>query len=105
MNAEEYNLKEAELLKTVPAELRSWLSYLAYERGHSAGYSEVLSCLSDLVDGFPEAWKKFVAGLQVKVPEKHLNDAPVEYNNEEASAWSSGYDSCREAFLKALDEK
>ena len=39
-----------ELLAELPEELRSVVSYMAYESGHSAGEMEVLSILRGLVD-------------------------------------------------------
>jgi len=48
MTDEEFQLKQAELLKELPEEFHSTLSYLAYERGHSAGHEEVINILTDL---------------------------------------------------------
>jgi peptide subunit release factor 1 (eRF1) len=37
------------------------------------------------------------AAAPVALAEKTLNDAPAGYDNSEASAWASGYNSCLEA--------
>lgn len=59
MTPEEFNKQETELLNKVPQEFRGWLSYYAYEQGHSAGYEEVLSYLRELIYELVPAMNKF----------------------------------------------
>lgn len=47
------------LLSSVPEDFRSTLSYMAYERGHSAGEDEVTSILEGLVNDLRPAIMKF----------------------------------------------
>ena len=49
MDTIDYNQKEKEILSVIPKHFHSTLSYMAYERGHSAGEEEVLGCLQGLV--------------------------------------------------------
>jgi len=57
--AEKFAIEEAEVLSGIPEEFRDWFSYKAYERGHSAGFDEVLGCLRDSIDGFMDHLKKY----------------------------------------------
>lgn len=50
MTTEEFSTKQSELLNRVPFEVRGALSYMAYDRGHSAGRENVIGILEDLVD-------------------------------------------------------
>lgn len=45
----EFAKRQAEMLKEIPTEFKPVLAYMAWERGHSAGYQEVLNILEDLV--------------------------------------------------------
>jgi len=67
MTANEYQIQESELLSKIPPELRSVLSYMAYERGHSAGYEEVLGVLQGLVSDL----EKPLIELCKRLSEKH----------------------------------
>ena len=49
MTAEEFSIKQAELLKSLPEEFHSFVRYYAYEHGHSSGYEEVLGIVQSLV--------------------------------------------------------
>lgn len=49
MTDSEFQEKEDSLLLGIPEEFRGALSYQAYQRGHSAGMSEVLMILTNLV--------------------------------------------------------
>ena len=49
MTLEEYNLQQDQLLEELPEELRPVISWMAYERGHSGGYEEVIGILTGLV--------------------------------------------------------
>jgi hypothetical protein len=59
MDREQFQLKQSQLLTDIPDELKGAFSYLAWELGHSSGYSEVLCYLSDLVDGLNDSIKTF----------------------------------------------
>ena len=56
---EELNKEESELLSQLPEEMRSRVSYMAYERGHSSGRQEEISILSGLVSDLQESIEKF----------------------------------------------
>ena len=47
------------ILRDVPEEFRSRLSYMAYERGHSAGESEITLILEELVSNLLPCIKAF----------------------------------------------
>jgi hypothetical protein len=68
MTSSEYATKEAELFTqhNIPMELRSALSYQAYEKGHAYGYGEVYIMLQDLVD----ALEKPLQELQKRLTEQ-----------------------------------
>ena len=55
--------KQDELLQRVPEELRGALSYMAYERGHSAGADEILGILEGLVSDLEKPLQKLVDRL------------------------------------------
>ena len=59
----EYAKKEKELLTDIPEEFRSRLSYMAYERGHSAGHEEVVGVLCGLVNDLLEPIQKYGARM------------------------------------------
>lgn len=59
MTKEEFNIKEAEILKDLPEEFRSAISYMAYEIGHSAGYEECLIYVKEYVSNLKEPIEKF----------------------------------------------
>lgn len=49
MTADEYNVEMEEELKDIPEEFRSYVSQESHERGHSAGYEEVLSIAKEMI--------------------------------------------------------
>ena len=49
MKEHEFSAKQAELLEKLPEEFHSCLRMMAWERGHSSGYEEVLAILENLV--------------------------------------------------------
>jgi len=59
MTAEEFNILEAEVLKDLPEEFRSRISYMAHERGHSAGYEECLIHVKEYVRDLKDPIEKF----------------------------------------------
>lgn len=50
MTEDEYNLKVEETLADIPEEFHSPFEMMAWERGHSSGYNEVILELQNLVD-------------------------------------------------------
>lgn len=56
----------AELLEQLPEEVRSAVSYMAYERGHSAGELEVLGILRGIVSDLKEPLSRLVSGSETK---------------------------------------
>lgn len=63
MTSEAYSTFEKELfeLNDIPEEMRSALSYYAYEKGHSAGYDECFGILQGLVGDFKDSIHKLMA--------------------------------------------
>ncbi len=59
MTAESYQKRFNEIMGGIPEEFQSILSYMAYERGHSAGEDEILRILGSLVYDFRPAIEKF----------------------------------------------
>ena len=57
MNEVEFANKQAELLEDIDPIFHSTLSYMAYEREHSAGYEEIIGCLMGLVDDLTKPLK------------------------------------------------
>ena len=51
-------------LQNLPEEFRGTVSYMAYERGHSAGKEEVLNILRDLISDLKPAIEKFEARVR-----------------------------------------
>ena len=66
MTAEEFEKKQKDILGDIPDEFKSALSYMAYERGHSAGYEEVIIHLQDLVSNLQEPIDEFRERLLAK---------------------------------------
>lgn len=56
---EEYETERQEILKRVPEEFRGVLGWMAYDRGHSSGYDEVLMILDSLVSDLEKPIKDF----------------------------------------------
>ena len=52
-------MNQSEILQRVPEEFRSTLSYMAYERGHSAGAVEVEGILKGLISDLLPAIQAF----------------------------------------------
>jgi hypothetical protein len=59
MSCQKRDEERDELLSRVPKEFRSQLSYMAYERGHSAGEDEVILHLGSLIDDLEEPIREF----------------------------------------------
>ena len=55
------------ILRETPPEFRSILSYMAYERGHSAGESEVARILRELVYDLTPAINEFAKRIRVEL--------------------------------------
>lgn len=64
MTNEEFATQQAELLKDVPEEFKSAMSYMAYEDGHSAGHEEVINILRGLVSDLLPSIKAFEKRLK-----------------------------------------
>jgi len=66
MNVAEYGQKETKAFDdaNIPQELRSAMSYHAYEQGHTYGYHEVLNCIGDLIENFQLPLKNFEARIR-----------------------------------------
>ena len=63
MTSDEFATEQTRLLKDIPKEFHAAMSYLAWEQGHSAGYEEVIGCLSDLVDNLAKPIQEFALSL------------------------------------------
>lgn len=59
MTQEEYTAAVADLLAGIPQEFREALSAMAWVRGHSAGYEEVIGILGGLVNDLKDPIHKF----------------------------------------------
>jgi hypothetical protein len=59
MTEDEYNKEHDDLISKLPVEFHGVVSSMAWERGHSAGYEEVIGILSELVDKLSPAIKAF----------------------------------------------
>ena len=66
MTDKEYKEKEEALFNSanIPQELRPAMSYLAYEQGHSYGWSDVYSILQDIVYGLKEPIQKLIERIR-----------------------------------------
>jgi len=65
MTPEEHDAQEKELLKDIPEEFHSRLSYMAYERGHHSGMEECINHLRGLVNDLKDpiaAFQKRLTG-------------------------------------------
>lgn len=59
MTESEFVDKQNKMLSNIPASFHSWLCSRAWDSGHAYGYEEVISHLSDLLDGFDKALKDY----------------------------------------------
>jgi len=66
MTGEEFAVKQNELLIQLPSQFRSAISYMAYERGHSAGHEEVLGILSGLIFDLLPSIQQFEKDIRSK---------------------------------------
>jgi len=66
MTEEEYQKEQEEILAGIPQEFKGPLSYMAYERGHSAGNEESIGILRELVSDLREPIKAFEKRLTGK---------------------------------------
>lgn len=60
----EFNQQEAELLARLPEELRSTVSWIAYDRGHAYGHEEVLGHVREMVNELEEPIQKLIERVQ-----------------------------------------
>jgi hypothetical protein len=66
MTEEEFCQQKADLVDGLPIEFAGWLDYEAWERGHSAGYEEIIGILQGLTYGFRKAFKEWQERTGVK---------------------------------------
>lgn len=66
----EYERAVTDLLQGVPAEFRSFVSRTAYERGHSAGRSETLSIMTELVSDLSRPISSYYARIISEILQK-----------------------------------
>lgn len=59
MTQYEFETTQETLLKDVPDEFRGTISYRAWERGHSAGYEEVIAYVREMITDLQSPIKKF----------------------------------------------
>lgn len=61
MDHDQFEAAMAERMKlsNLPDELKSFVRSVAWERGHSSGYEEVLLIANDLADELGDAFKKY----------------------------------------------
>jgi len=76
MSQEEFAKEQAELLQYIPEELKSTLSYMAYEEGHSAGHEEVIGILKSLVNSLKDPLKQLEARIRKEEIDKFREEYP-----------------------------
>jgi hypothetical protein len=54
MTLEEFHIKQDQILLHLPEEIRSSVSWLAWQQGHAYGYEEVLGHLDDMVSALSQ---------------------------------------------------
>jgi len=54
MTQDKFEQKEAEILERLPYQLRNAISWMAYDRGHSCGYEEILIHVREMVDALEQ---------------------------------------------------
>lgn len=64
MNQEEYELKVEQALQDIPPEFHGALRWIAWDRGHTYGHSEVYNHLLTLVDNLAEPIQKYTERLK-----------------------------------------
>jgi flagellar biosynthesis/type III secretory pathway protein FliH len=75
MTEGEFANQQQEMLKEIPKEFRSAMSYKAWEDGHSAGYEEVILLLSNLIDAFKEPIEEFEHRIRKEIVENRRREA------------------------------
>jgi hypothetical protein len=63
MTSEQFVAQQEEILTGLPAEFRTFLRSQAWDRGHSAGFEEVINILKSLTADFREAFEKYQMNL------------------------------------------
>ena len=71
MTPVEYDEECQDILRNVPEQFHVALQSMAYERGHSSGYEEVLGMLRDLVDSLLPAIKQYGKDARSMNPNRH----------------------------------
>ena len=66
MDEKEFEQRQDEILKDIPQEFHSAVSWNAYERGHAYGHEEVLIHVQNLVDMLKEPIAKYTDRLTNK---------------------------------------
>lgn len=74
MTQDEFVVEQEEILKVVPEDFHSTFRTMAWDRGHSAGYEEVILVLKGLINDLAEPIKNYrmriLASLAQKSPKK-----------------------------------
>lgn len=73
------------LLSDIPVELRSSLSYMAYERGHSSGEMEVFNILQGMVSDLKKPLEELATRMYKEGIEKGKKIAAEEYRKHKNS--------------------
>lgn len=66
MNGENFEQRQDEILKEIPEEFHSAVSWHAYDRGHAYGHEEVLIHVQNLVDMLKDPIIKYTERLTNK---------------------------------------
>lgn len=72
------------LLSDIPVELRSTLSYMAYERGHSSGEMEVFNILQEMVSNLKKPLEELCQRVYIEGIAKGKKMAAEEYRKSKA---------------------
>jgi hypothetical protein len=65
MTSEQFVVEQNKILEGLPDEFQSFLRGQAWDRGHSAGFEEVISILKSLTADFREAFEKYRMNLSL----------------------------------------
>lgn len=69
MSEQEFVVKRDEYLERLPVEFRSRVGYMAWERGHSSGYEEVINILSEMVYQLEDPIREFETRIEFEAIE------------------------------------
>lgn len=66
MSQEQFNMRQAELLRALPEEFHGFVNSQAWERGHSAGLEEVMMIMEELTDALEKPIFNYTKRIQME---------------------------------------